>query len=541
MLLKISRIFFIVLLSLRNQNNAVFLKRSVHSKHQFNSIILLSHNIPILKTKNFCKQKQKDNCKIMNLEDTKKTMIRLGKIENAKAKLVDKQGTVSKIKEALKEAEIEAFNAEFELEILLRKGKFEETFWRFPHLAEKIFDEIDDQSLVQCREVNKWWQKFIDEPKILSMRILEINTCLPKHILLKKIQQNNFKKTIKELENDVVEAINFDSTFKVDRKNITRGSRRQTQLFAKAAELGYLEICQILFAHIENKNPKDKSARADNGFEKETLLHRVARNGHFRIFKLIVETLPDKNPKSDSGITPLHLAANSNFATIEKKNLMDGRGWIPLHRDARNGYFEICKLIIDTLPDKNPKSTNSGTTPLHGAASNNYEICKLIMATLENKNPEDTAGITPLHWAAEYGHIENCKLIMKHLVNKNPKGRPPNDELVGSGWTPLHLASKNGHFEVCKVIMVTLENKNPASEDGCTPLHLAAENGHFEICKLITENLTDRNPEDEYGDTPLKLATEKDHKEICELIKSFLKKAENVSSPPKKRSRKNTP
>ena len=33
---------------------------------------------------------------------------------------------------------------------------------RFPHLAEKIFEGLDDQSLTSCRLVEKLWKSLID-------------------------------------------------------------------------------------------------------------------------------------------------------------------------------------------------------------------------------------------------------------------------------------------------------------------------------------------------------------------------------------------
>ena len=39
----------------------------------------------------------------------------------------------------------------------------EELITRFAHIAEQIFQQLDDKSLTNCREVAKSWQKFIDD------------------------------------------------------------------------------------------------------------------------------------------------------------------------------------------------------------------------------------------------------------------------------------------------------------------------------------------------------------------------------------------
>jgi ankyrin repeat protein len=81
---------------------------------------------------------------------------------------------------------------------------------------------------------------------------------------------------------------------------------------------------------IEVKNP-----RAIGG---ETPLHLAAAGGHLETFKMIVD-------KAGTNINP-----------------SDNRGWTPLHCAAANGHKEMCKFIVDKVDEKNPE-TNSGLTP----------------------------------------------------------------------------------------------------------------------------------------------------------------------------------
>ena len=60
------------------------------------------------------------------------------------------------------QAELEALEAEnnveaieLEIQIVKRKGCIEETFWRFPHIGEQIFEELDNATLSKCLEINK--------------------------------------------------------------------------------------------------------------------------------------------------------------------------------------------------------------------------------------------------------------------------------------------------------------------------------------------------------------------------------------------------
>ena len=49
----------------------------------------------------------------------------------------------------------------------------EEVLSRFPHLGEKIFEELDNQVLTNCRTICKSWKDFIDENKIVVFRIVK--------------------------------------------------------------------------------------------------------------------------------------------------------------------------------------------------------------------------------------------------------------------------------------------------------------------------------------------------------------------------------
>ena len=49
---------------------------------------------------------------------------------------------------------------------------------RFPHLAEQIFQKLDDKSLVKSREVKISWQNLIDERNYVWLHIVNIPTIL---------------------------------------------------------------------------------------------------------------------------------------------------------------------------------------------------------------------------------------------------------------------------------------------------------------------------------------------------------------------------
>ena len=70
----------------------------------------------------------------------------------------------------------------------------------------------------------------------------------------------------------------------------------------------------------------------------------------------------------------------------------------PLHLAARDGQYNICKLILSKITDKNP-ADNNGITPFHLAARKCLEykkLCQLFIENIEEKYPKDDKGKPPL-------------------------------------------------------------------------------------------------------------------------------------------------
>ena len=44
---------------------------------------------------------------------------------------------------------------------------------RFPHLAERIFDQVDDQSLDNCKEISVEVQEYLDNERFFWIRIIK--------------------------------------------------------------------------------------------------------------------------------------------------------------------------------------------------------------------------------------------------------------------------------------------------------------------------------------------------------------------------------
>ena len=312
----------------------------------------------------------------------------------------------------------------------------DEIISRFPHLAEDIFDNLDNESLVKCKEIGRFCYNFLDEEKVVWLR--RIKNYVGEHIIL-YIGFDRFKESwkmaIKKASKLVVREIGI-SLMKSLTKFLTKSY--SYNIYSDIDNLLYRTEKVILYSP----------------------LHFAVENGNATLCKLILERSNHKNPKAFGDWTPLHIAAKS-------------------------GCLEIFTAIINQTEDKNPRDAN-GITPFHLAAySGHLKICQEILKNIdeENQGHDKYYRTTPFHVAAKMGHLKICEAMINNFKEKQPRDR--------SGLTPLHFAACEGHLEICEKIIDSVEDKNPANNFGSTPFQYALYNNHFKICEIIMDSLKD--------------------------------------------------
>ena len=236
-------------------------------------------------------------------------------------------------------------------------------FVKIPVLGDKIIRELDNSSLVKCKEVKRSWYNFIKAEKILWFR--KIQNCIGDENKFSKAR----KKLLTKVSSDLVMQVAIGcqqacATFQIF--NI------QISPIHMAAAAGNLDLYQLMMLKLAGMNQTDI-------FGKVPPIFPAALN--YDMCKFIIENVDDKNPAMHNGSTPLHTA-------------------------AKNGHYEICQLLISNVNEKNP-AKHDETTPLYLAAQNgHFEICLLIISTMGEKNPAMPSGLTPLHIAATEGYYK---------------------------------------------------------------------------------------------------------------------------------------
>ena len=389
---------------------------------------------------------------------------------------------------------------------------------RFPHLSERIFTHLDDQSIVKIQNSSKKLYHFTQSNRLYFLRIIhKYNESLNKQSWTKVVTQTSTR-IVKKLALALVEFIKSPScicccerpTDYMRSGDFKEPTVHDWHPHHIAAEFGHSELYEYIATKTEDFNPATSFGVSS--------LHVAADEGHIEICKFIIKNAEDRNLEDENGWTPLHFAAENGCIEVYKlildntafKNPKNIYGSTPLHSAARGGHFELFKFIVEESENKNPIDDKGFTTFHHAAFSGNLELCKYLMNLNDTQNTINYDGETPLHLAAENGLLEVCKLLMNDMMDKNPKDNFED--------TPLHLASKNGHLEVCKLLMKNLNNKNPKGYRGDTPLHHAADFGDLRLFKFMMEHATDQNPKNDHGNTPLHFTASTKKLKICRFI-----------------------
>jgi hypothetical protein len=240
---------------------------------------------------------------------------------------------------------------------------------RFPHVANDIFKELDNETLTNCRKVSRLWCDHLDNQKMYWVRMVQ------RYSTNTTNSYQQWKKVLKYTPVEYVKDLSVSTQQFVKKKS--RRSKLQCFPLQVFDGQGNLELCMYMF----EKTKKSKPSRNN----KWTALHMSASKGHKEICEFRMHNSEKGNPANEKGMTPLHYAAERGFtnvckmiiANIDSKNPASHDGCTPLHLAAREGHLEIIRLIVETGVNKN--ILWNGVTPLQSLSDvKSYNFYKLL-------------------------------------------------------------------------------------------------------------------------------------------------------------------
>ena len=379
---------------------------------------------------------------------------------------------------------------------------------RFPLMAQKILNHVDDRTLINFKEAGRTNADFLGQERFYWLRIIQRYNCLIGE--LQEVWKQVVRKTPVEIIKELAVAVHqFPKlAFKKHKAEILSDEQispfgfvqkieKQWHPLFIGATCGSVNLCYHIIQKVGLKN----TSLSRRYGKISPLVFSTFAMSDVNIFKLLLEKAEDKNPT---------LGRDSN--------------WTLLHDLAGKGNFEMCRLMVKAVEDKSPCNVD-GSTPYHIAAYFGHkEVCRFLMEYHMDKNPKNHLGETPLYLASLNGHFEVCELLMEMCVDKNHM-----DESVR---TPLHIACFSGHEEIVGLFIANIADKNLRDNMGQkTPLLSAIEGGNLNVCKLLIEGYkVDVNISDNYGMTPLHLASKLGHLEICRFLCKFVLNSNTVDN-----------
>ena len=200
-----------------------------------------------------------------------------------------------------------------------------------PELGKEVFQCMDFETLMKCRQVSTEWCGHIDS--FLWDRLSKIENRLDQPFL---------------------------PDFPAYRiPNRISDPRILVLLMCTGNKEKRIQIARLYLRHAKDKNPK--GIRGDNP------LFYSAWQGETELFELFFEEAEDKNPR---GVND----------------------WTPLHGAALNGHLDICKMIVDNIENKRPLTGamcnyRNGATPLQLAGEISSPNHQAIIDLLEPFEP----------------------------------------------------------------------------------------------------------------------------------------------------------
>uniref|UniRef100_A0A3B4EVM7 Protein TANC1-like n=1 Tax=Pundamilia nyererei TaxID=303518 RepID=A0A3B4EVM7_9CICH len=240
-----------------------------------------------------------------------------------------------------------------------------------------------------------------------------------------------------------------------------------------------------------------------------------AHLGHVEMVALLLEMGAPADGTTDSGMTPLCLAAAAGHADIvsllckkgSKVSHADKSGQCALVHAGLKGHVEIINILLgqdwgEEIPT-DPQQHHSGET---------------VTGKTQAAQQAATA-------AAGVGHTQVVKSLLDLKDEQLAVQMDAHDSLWGE--TVLSAAAGRGRLEMCAFLLERGAGLEEANRRGMVPLLSATKHGHTQVAELLLKQGADIDATDKQGRSALILAASEGHASTVELL---LSKGASLSS-----------
>ena len=389
----------------------------------------------------------------------------------------------------------------------------QEQFERFPHISEKIFDQLDDQNLVKCRRICKLWCNYLDNQKNLYIRIIK-----------QSILSSDYNKTPAHSVNLYADActnlgkglfhdlrIILELLFGTKNQEIQEPKKHQKSIIETESKVvSRLHETELINSLKEKQNHKanirpivDLNTKPWMEFFKRASTESLQ---YFtKVYQNILWDL------SNSELQPFLMCGTCNLALSALYASQSD-----LEEMSKQVYFDIfgicgCKKTMGMHDKYLSCNLGCGATPLHLIAiSGDLERFKETYDKVKDKNPNGAENErTFLHFAIRFCNKEICMHILEKTYNEIRNNV--------NGLSTLDVATLYANLDVSwmslEILFGEIVEKDPGNRQ-VTPLQLAAIQGHLKTSEMVLNKVVDKNPN--------KISTKKNNEELLDALKLFL-------------------
>ena len=241
---------------------------------------------------------------------------------------------------------------------------------------------------------------------------------------------------------------------------------------------------------ILKNNPNDTNCKYDQA------LYAAAKNGYFEIVKLLLDKGGDPNFKKGIDQTPVLTIA------------------------AENGHFESVKLLVNKGADVNGVNEHSKTALISAAEKGHAAIVRFLIDKGADINHKENYHRyrTPLLSACYYGHLETVKILIEKGADIAIKD--------SNNITPMRSAITDMHYDIVRYLIKENSMMENFHEDFLILIHSLAEDGEVKLLQMLLEKYP-RFRKQKYIGPALILACRNVHFDIVKLLfnyKPYMKK-----------------
>lgn len=182
-------------------------------------------------------------------------------------------------------------------------------------------------------------------------------------------------------------------------------------------------------------------------------LHFAASQGHTELVQHLMNLGSELVGRDSRGLLPIHLAVHADSARVVREMMLRNFPEDLGHFAAEGGRSRALRAILKKKPHVAQLVDKRGFLPLHMAAmAGHIETIQLLVDHKASPSAPDSAGFTPLHFAAKSGDRDGVQRLLELKADVAARSK--------DGNSPRDVAKRMGHNHLLKILQIESSKGN---------------------------------------------------------------------------------